>query len=101
MSISSNKVIVISVEEFLSILNPLFQRIDHFESLLSQKSSTVNSIYSDADAAKYLNMSTKKLQHLRNSRKIGFIREDGGRKITYKHEHILEYLEANELKKKK
>jgi|JI10StandDraft_1071094.scaffolds.fasta_scaffold67698_6 predicted subunit of tRNA(5-methylaminomethyl-2-thiouridylate) methyltransferase len=101
MNGSSNKVIVISVEEFLNILNPLFQRLDHFESLLSQKFSIVNSTYSDAEAAKYLNMSTKKLQHLRNARKIGFIREDGGRKITYKHEHLLEYLASNELKKKK
>lgn len=96
-----NKVIVISVEEFLNILNPLSQRLGKIESLLMSNSTTVNSLYTDTQAAKFLKVSTKKLQHLRNARKIGFIREDGGRKITYTHEHLLEYLSSNELKKKK
>ena len=96
-----NKVIVTSEAEFLNFLNPLLQRLDKIEAMLYKGSDNSNSTYTDAEAAKFLKMSTKKLQHLRNERKIGFIREDGGRKITYKHEHLMEYQTANELKKKK
>ena len=95
------KVIVTSEEEFINILNPLLQRLDKIEAMLSKGSDNSSSTYTDAEAAKFLKMSTKKLQHLRNERKIGFIREDGGRKITYKYEHLLEYQNSNELKKKK
>ena len=49
----------------------------------------------------FLKISKKKLQQLRNSRKIGFVRENGGRRIVYKHGHLMEYISANELKKKK
>ncbi|MES2514734.1 MAG: helix-turn-helix domain-containing protein [Bacteroidota bacterium] len=96
-----NRVIVISEMDFLNSLKPLLQRLDKIETMLSQNSAEVNSTYSDAQAAEFLKMSTKKLQHLRNARKISFIREDGGRKITYTHEHLMEYLKSNELKKKK
>lgn len=64
-------------------------------------SPVAKKIYSDVEAAEYLRMSIKKLQLLRNARKIGYIREDGGRKILYRHEHLLEYLLEHELKKKK
>ncbi len=69
-----DKVIVICESQFLNLFNPVIQRLDNIESLLSQKFSIVNSTYSDGEAARNLNMSTKKLQHLRNARKIGFIR---------------------------
>lgn len=97
-----NKVIVTSEAEFINFLNPLLQRLDKIEAILSTRGSDNScATYTDAEASKFLKMSTKKLQHLRNERKIGFIREDGGRKITYKHEHLMEYQNSNELKKKK
>ena len=80
------KIIVISVEEFLYFLHPLSQRLEKIEKLLSTKSNSIESIYTDTQAAKFLKMSTKKLQHLRNARKSGFIHVDGGRKIAYTHE---------------
>jgi hypothetical protein len=57
-----NKVIVISESKFINLLNPLVKRLDKIESLLSQYSSSVNSVYSDIQAAKYLNMSIKKIE---------------------------------------
>lgn len=96
-----NRVIVISESAFFNFLNPVLQRLEKIEAILSKSTDTINSTYSEADASKFLNVSSKKLQQLRNARKIGFIREDGGRKILYKHEHLMEYLNQHELKKKK
>lgn len=96
-----NKVIVISPGEFITLLDPILQRLDKMESFLYQENTKTNAVYSDAEAAEFLKCSTKKLQNLRNAREIGFIRENGGRKILYKYEHLMEYLENHELKKKK
>jgi len=96
-----NKVIVISPLEFSEFLQPILQKLEKMEALLLNKSSDNKAIYSDAEAAKFLKCSTKKLQSLRNAREIGFIRENGGRKILYKHEHLMEYLLKNELKRTK
>jgi excisionase family DNA binding protein len=75
------------------------QKLEKLEAYLYKKESKNNPVYSDAEAAEFLKCSTKKLQNLRNAREIGFIRENGGRKILYKHEHLMEYLMKNELKK--
>jgi hypothetical protein len=96
-----NKVIVISPDEFTQFLQPILQRLEKMETYLYKNDSKNNSVYSDKEAAIFLKCSTKKLQNLRNKREIGFIRENGGRKILYKHEHLMEYLENHELKKKK
>ena len=96
-----NKVIVISPNEFSAFLQPILQRLEKMEAYLYRKDSNNKAVFSDAEAAEFLKCSTKKLQNLRNNREIGFIRENGGRKILYKLEHLLEYLESNELKKKK
>jgi hypothetical protein len=58
-----DKVIVICESQFLNLFNPVIQRLNNIQSLLSQKFTARN-----------LNISTKKLQDLRNARKIGFIR---------------------------
>lgn len=96
-----NKVIVISSNEFTEFLSPIMERLEKMEAYLYKKDTQKNAVYSDAEAAEFLKCSTKKLQNLRNTREIGFIRENGGRKILYKYEHLMEYLEKNELKKKK
>ncbi len=77
------------------------ERLEKMEAYLYKKDTQINAVYSDAEAAEFLKCSTKKLQSLRNSRAIGFIRENGGRKILYKLEHLLEYLGSNEMKKKR
>jgi excisionase family DNA binding protein len=96
-----NKVIVISSPEFIEFLRPILERLGKIEAHLSKNNSKNTAVFSDAEAAEFLKCSTKKLQNLRNTREIGFIRENGGRKILYKYEHLMEYLEKNELKKKK
>lgn len=96
-----NKVLVISAVELVEYLQPILQKMEKMEAYLYKKDTQKNAIYSDAEAAKFLKCSTKKLQNLRNAREIGFIRENGGRKILYKYEHLMEYLEKNELKKRK
>lgn len=95
-----NKVIVISSpQDFSELMQPILQKLEKMEALLLNKNSNTKAVYSDAEAAKFLSCSTKKLQSLRNAREIGFIRENGGRKILYRHEHLMEYLAKNELKK--
>lgn len=96
-----NKVIVISAGELSQFLQPIMQRLEKIEAFLYKKDTKSNAIFSDVEAAEFLKCSTKKLQNLRNAREIGFIRENGGRKILYRLEHLLEYLENHELKKKK
>ncbi len=97
-----NKVIVIGATEFLNLLEPLFYRLDKMESIMLNTGASGRSlIYSEFEASKFLKVSTKKLQLLRNARKISFIREDGGRRVLYKSEHLLEYLDKHELKRKK
>lgn len=99
---SESKIIVISEAAFVSsFLQPIQKRFEYLEDLLLKISTSKESVYSDKAAAAFLKMSTKKLQHLRNERKISFIREDGGRKVTYKHEHLLAYLAQHEFKTKK
>lgn len=99
---SESKIIVISESAFISsFLQPIQKRLEYLEALLVKISTSKDSIYSDKAAAAFLQMSTKKLQHLRNERKIGFIREEGARKITYRHEHLLAYLAQHEFKAKK
>lgn len=96
-----SKVIVISSSELTEFLRPIMERLEKMEARLSQNSSVTQSTYSDLEASLFLKVSTKKLQQLRNDRKIGFIREDDGRRILYTHQHLMEYLQSNELKKKK
>lgn len=96
-----NKILVISSTELLEYLQPILQKMDKMEALLVKSTGSFQDVFSDSEAAKFLKCSTKKLQQLRNSRNIGFIRENGGRKILYKYEHLMEYLAKHELKKKK
>ena len=96
-----NKVLVISAAELIEYLQPILQKVEKMEALLLRKDGYQKAVFSDAEAAEFLKCSTKKLQSLRNSRAIGFIRENGGRKILYKLEHLLEYLGSNEMKKKR
>jgi len=96
-----NKVIVISSSEFTQFLQPILQRLEKIEAYLSTNNARGNPVYSDSEAAVFLKCSKKKLQGLRNARAIGFVRENGGRKILYKYEHLMEYLQNHEFKKKK
>lgn len=96
-----NKVIVISTTELAEFLQPIMQKLDKMETQLSQNSSVPQKTFSDMEASRFLKVSKKKLQQLRNDRKIGFIRENDGRRILYRYEHLMEYLQSNELKKKK
>lgn len=89
-------------DDLENFLKPIYQKLDFIiQQMMDGNSPIQKKIYSDVEAAEYLRMSVKKLQLLRNSRKIGFVREGGGRKILYRHEHLLEYLAEHELKKKK
>ena len=96
-----SKVIVITPQELIQYLEPIIERLDKIQSYFLKGQTESKSVYSEAEAAEYLKCSTKKLQGLRNNREIGFVRENGGRKILYKHEHLIQYLEQHELKKKK
>jgi len=96
-----NKVIVISPDELAQFLQPILQRLEKIETYLYREDTKSKSVFTEAEAAEFLKCSTKKLQNLRNARKIGFIRENNGRKVLFKLQHLLEYLESNELKKKK
>ncbi len=96
-----NKVIVISLPEFAEILQPILQKLGKLEEFLFKSSPTNDTVYSDTEASRFLKVSKKKLQNLRNAREIGFIREANGRRVLYKHNHLMEYLQNNELKKKK
>lgn len=96
-----NKVIVISLSEFTEFLQPILQKLGRLEEFLFKGSPTNDTVYSDAEASLFLKVSKKKLQNLRNAREIGFIREVNGRRLLYKHSHLMEYLQKNELKKKR
>ena len=96
-----NKVLVISASDLVEYLRPILLQMEKVEALLLKKDGSQKTVFSDKEAAEFLSCSTKKLQSLRNSRSIGFIRENSGRKILYKLEHLLEYLSGNEMKKKK
>ena len=96
------KIIVGDIRDIEELLKPINQKLDTIiEYFLTGNSPIAKTVYGNVDAAKYLRMSTKKLQNLRNARKIGFIREDGCRTVLYRHEHLVEYLLAHELKKKR
>ncbi len=92
------KIIVISTEEFAEMLHPISNQLKNIEAFFLGENQKSDKVYSDKEAAFFLKCSTKKLQSLRNKRMIGFIRENGGRKILYKHDHLLDYLESHELK---
>lgn len=96
-----NKVIVISPTELSEFLQPVLKRLEKMETYIYSSENKNKAIFSDSEAAEFLKCSKKKLQNLRNAREIGFIRENGGRKILYKYEHLMEYIEKHELKKKK
>lgn len=96
-----NKVLVISASDLAEYLQPILQKMEKMEAILLQKGGSQKAVFSDSEAAEFLNCSTKKLQSLRNTRAIGFIRENGGRKILYKIQHLMEYLENHEFKRKK
>jgi hypothetical protein len=96
-----NRILVISASELVEYLRPILLKMEKMEAILLKKDGSQKAIFSDSEAAEFLKCSTKKLQSLRNTRAIGFIRENGGRKILYKVEHLLEYLERHELKRKK
>lgn len=94
-----NKIIVISPNEFYEFLQPILQKLEILEALILKKNGGSKVVFSETEASDFLTCSKKKLQHLRNTRQIGFIRENGGRKILYKYDHLMEYLQKNELKK--
>ena len=96
-----NKVIVITPSEFNEFLQPIIQKLGKMEEFLYKSSPANDTVYSDVEASLFLKVSKKKLQHLRNAREIGFIRETNGRRILYKHSHLMEYLQNNELKKRR
>ena|ERR1700740_226966 len=96
-----NKVIVLSPSEFSEFLQPILQKLGKMEEFLYKNAPANDTVYSDEEASLFLKVSKKKLQQLRNSRKIGFIREANGRRILYKYSHLMEYLQNNELKKKR
>lgn len=93
--------LLIALDEAPEFFLPLTNRMDRIEKALSEFQQSREKVYSDTEAARFLNMSKKKLQSLRNTRQIGFIREECGRKISYLHEHLIEYLLKNEIKAKK
>lgn len=97
----NNKLIVISSTEFAEYLQPILQKLGKMEEYLYKGSPANDTVYSDEEASRFLKVSKKKLQNLRNAREIGFVRETNGRRILYKHSHLMEYLQNNELKKKK
>ena len=95
-----NKVIVISLNEFSEFLKPILQKLVKLEEFLFISAPKNDTVYSDTEASRFLKISKKKLQNLRNAREIGFIREANGRRVLYKHIHLMEYLQNNELKKR-
>lgn len=96
-----NKIIVFSEEAFSKFLDPIIQKLEKLEEHLYKRELKNDLVYSDKEASVFLKVSQKKLQQLRNAREIGFIRQNGGRRILYKHQHLMEYLSSNEMKKKK
>ena len=95
------KVIVISPDALSLLFQPILDKIENIEKILSGKQSEKTAVYTDEQASQFLKISKKKLQQLRNSREIGFVRQNRGRRILYRHEHLMEYLQGNELKKRK
>lgn len=97
----ANNIVLLTSENFSEYIAPLLKKLELIENYLFTNNSVNQRTYSDSEASIYLKISKKKLQSLRNARKIGFIRENGGRRIIYKHDHLVEYLASHELKKKK
>lgn len=94
-----NKVIVMTEDQLSKLLQPIMTKLQNMEDYLFNDESKSNKVYSDKEASLFLKVSQKKLQNLRNSREIAFIRENGGRKILYTQAHLMDYLKNNELKK--
>jgi excisionase family DNA binding protein len=95
-------IIIIKQEELNRLLKPLIDKVDNLaKSFENAKAISNKAIYSEAEAARFLSCSTKKLQQLRNNHDIGFVRQKNGRKVLYRYEHLMEYLASHELKKKK
>jgi hypothetical protein len=97
----TSKVLIGSIAEFQELLEPLTNQLHSIIENLSLDRKNSAAVFTDSEAAKFLKMSKKKLQNLRNSRKIGFVREDEGRKISYHYDHLMDYLKRNEIKPKK
>ena len=97
----TNNIIVLTPENFSEYIQPILKKLDLIEGYMAKNTPVNQTTYNDLEASRFLKVSKKKLQQLRNDRKIGFIREDDGRRILYTHEHLMEYLQSNELKKKK
>ncbi len=97
----TNNIIVLTPENFSEYIQPILKKLDLIEGYMARNTPVNQTTYNDMEASRFLKVSKKKLQQLRNDRKIGFIREDDGRRILYTHEHLMEYLQSNELKKKK
>lgn len=93
--------VLISLNEASELLEPINKRLEVIEENQRKLLLNSNKVFSDKEASDFLRMSCKKLQTLRNNRKIGFVREEYGRKITYKMQHLIDYLNANEIKAKK
>ncbi len=98
---SIGKILVLSVDDAPDLFEPFIKRIETLEAEHKKYKQTTLGVYTDAEAARFLKVSKKKLQTLRNTSKIGFCREEYGRKITYKLQHLTDYLERNEFKPKK
>ena len=93
--------VLISLNEACELLEPINKRLEVIEENQRKLLLNSNKVFSDKEASDFLRMSCKKLQTLRNNRKIGFVREPYGRKISYKLQHLLDFLNSNEIKAKK
>ena len=93
--------VLITLNEASEILEPINKRLEVIEENQRKLLLNSNKVFSDKEASDFLRMSCKKLQTLRNNRKIGFVREPYGRKISYKLQHLLDFLNSNEIKAKK
>lgn len=93
--------VLISLNEASELLEPINKRLEVIEENQRKLLLNSNKVFSDKEASDFLRMSCKKLQTLRNNRKIGFVREPYGRKISYKLQHLLDFLNSNEIKAKK
>ena len=95
------RIIDLTLGDVVGYLEPMLRRIEKAQENLSGMEYGKDKVYSDTEASQFLKVSKKKLQNLRNALKIAFIRENDGRRILYKHEHLMEYLKNNEIKKRK
>ena len=96
------KIVVSDIRDIEQLLKPINQKLDTIiEYFRAGDSSIAKKVYNNAEAVEYLKISVKKLQNLRNGQQIGFVRGNGERRVLLKHEHLVKYLLANELKRKR